>query len=345
VANFGDKLDQRLLAEMITSVYRLGQDSSSTGDLKMLNAALKELRYAFKIFRPYRAVRKVAMFGSARVENDHPAYPVAQEFGRLMAQANWSVITGAASGIMKAGHEGAGRTMSFGLNIRLPFEQAANAIIASDRKLINCKYFFTRKLLFIKESHATALFPGGFGTLDEGFGSLTLVQTGKSDPRPIVLVDTPRGNFWGPMLEFMEHRLHKEQMISSHDRAIYRHVRTAREAAAFILDFYRTYHSLRYMGDQLVLRLQHPLPKGADAALTQEFKDIIVAGGITQGRALAEEADEPQLSELPRLVFQFNRKDYGRLQELIYRINEVGKGVTGGKGPVARKRSETGDKT
>jgi uncharacterized protein (TIGR00730 family) len=324
VSSFGEEHDRQLLMEMMISAYRLGEDGSSTGDLKILNSALKELRYAFKIFRPYRTIRKVAMFGSARVSKEHPAYGTAIEFGRRMAKAGWIVITGAASGIMKAGHEGAGRTASFGLNIRLPFEQEANPIIARDTKLINCKYFFTRKLLFIKESHATALFPGGFGTLDEGFESLTLVQTGKSDPRPIVFVDAPRGRFWDPLLAFMERQLEQGKMISPADLHIYRIARSAEEAADFILKFYSTYHSLRYVGERLVLRLQQKLPESALAVLNREFRDILRAGTIQQGEALPEEADEPKLQKLPRLLLSFNRKDFGQLHQLIYRINDLG---------------------
>jgi uncharacterized protein (TIGR00730 family) len=323
-APFGDPLDRRLLSEMIVSVCRLGNDASATGDLKILNAALKELTYAFRIFRPYRATRKVAMFGSARLSRDHPAYPIAKGFGQLMQRAGWMVITGAASGIMKAGHEGAGRAASFGLNIRLPFEQEANPVIAKDSKLINCKYFFTRKLLFIKESHATALFPGGFGTLDEGFESLTLVQTGKSDPRPIVFVDAPGGAFWKPLLKFFGQQLEQGGMISPSDRSTYEIAYSAREAAQKILRFYSVYHSMRYVGDQLVLRLQRPLPDAASAMLTREFADMLATGRIRQGAALPEEADEPTLQHLPRLILAFNRQQFGRLIELIHRINELG---------------------
>ena len=323
VKAFDDRFDRRLLGEMVTSVYRLGEDRASTGDLKILNAALKELRYAFKIFKPYRHARKVAMFGSARLPRRHPAYALAKEFGRLMARHGWMVITGAASGIMKAGHEGAGRTPSFGLNIRLPLEQEANPVIAKDAKLINCKYFFTRKLLFIKESHATVLFPGGFGTLDEGFESLTLVQTGKSDPRPIVFVDTPGHRFWNPMLRFFD-QLVREEMVSPMDRAIYQRAESADEAAAMILRFYDVYHSLRYVKDQLALRLTRALPAGADAQLTREFRDCLVSGSIRQGRALPEEADDAELQQLPRLILRFNRQECGRLVELIHRINELG---------------------
>ncbi|PIQ83710.1 MAG: TIGR00730 family Rossman fold protein [Candidatus Omnitrophica bacterium CG11_big_fil_rev_8_21_14_0_20_63_9] len=325
VKSFGDEFDQRLLAETIVSIYRLGQDEASTGDLKLVNTALKELRYAFKIFRPYRHLRKVAMFGSARVSSRHPAYAMAKTFGRLMVDAGWTVITGAASGIMRAGHEGAGRIASFGLNIRLPFEQEANPVIAGDTKLVNFKYFFTRKLLFIKESHATALFPGGFGTLDEGFESLTLVQTGKSDPRPIVFVDTPRGTFWDPMLRFFEQQLIHGGMISASDRAIYQIARSPEEAAEHVLGFYRVYHSQRYVGDYLVLRLHRALDAASLRRLNQEFRDILRAGtAIRQGGALPQESDEPKLQDLPRLILKFTRKDFGRLVGLIHRINELG---------------------
>ena len=324
VSSFSDALDRRLLTEMMVSVYRLGEDSSSTGDLKILNATLKELRYAFKVFRPYRGARKVAMFGSARLTGEHPAYALAEEFGERMACAGWFVITGAASGIMKAGHEGAGRKASFGLNIRLPFEQEANAIIAKDPKLITCKYFFTRKLLFIKESHATVLFPGGFGTLDEGFESLTLVQTGKSDPRPIVFIDTPRGHFWDPLLRFFQQQLMRGGMISPSDRSLYQVAHSAEEAVRQILQFYSVYHSLRYVGDQLVIRLQRPLPAVATVTLTGEFRDLLSSGTIRQAASLPEEVDEPLLKDLPRLILRFNRQQFGRLVDLIHRINALG---------------------
>ncbi len=324
VGSFEDALSRRLLAEMMVSAYRFGLDGSAHGDLKILNSALKELRYAFKVFRPYRNLRKVAMFGSARVSRRHPAYGTAKTFARLMVRAGWLVITGAASGIMKAGHEGAGRDASFGLNIRLPFEQEANTVIAQDPKLITCKYFFTRKLLFIKESHATALLPGGFGTLDEGFESLTLVQTGKSDPRPIVFIDAPDGAFWRPLLIYFDRQLARDGMISEADRSIYQVARSAEEAVAVIRRFYSVYHSLRYVNDRLVMRLQYALPERAVSRLTREFRDILRGGEIAQGGPLPQEADEPDLRHLPRLVLHFNRKDFGRLIQLINRINALG---------------------
>jgi len=321
-----DEFDRTLIAEMMTSAYRFGQDGASTIDMKIINSAVKELRYAFKVFQPYRHLRKVAMFGSARTPSTQPAYKMAKEFGRLMTKAGWMMITGAASGIMWAGHEGAGRDSSFGLNIRLPFEQEANEVILNDPKLVTCKYFFTRKLLFLKESQATVLFPGGFGTLDEGFECLTLVQTGKADPRPIVFVDLPDGSFWRPLLKFFKGRLIKEGMISANDRFVYQAARSAKEAARIIQRFYSVYHSMRYVEDRLVIRLNKPLPEKTVAALSKEFKDILVSGEIVQGPALPEEeseqGDEPALQELSRLVLRFNRRDFGRLTHMIHQINE-----------------------
>ncbi len=320
-----DEFDHQLMAELMTSSYRLGQDGASTIDLKIINSAVKELRYAFKVFQPYRHLRKVAMFGSARTPSTKPAYKMAKEFGRLMTKAGWMMITGAASGIMWAGHEGAGREASFGLNIRLPFEQEANEVILNDPKLITCKYFFTRKLLFLKESQATVLFPGGFGTLDEGFECLTLVQTGKATPRPIVFVDLSDGSFWKPLLKFMNEKLVKEGMVSPDDHSIYQVARSAKEASQIIQRFYRVYHSLRYVDGKLVMRLTRPLSEKKVTQLSREFKDILVSGKIAQGPALAaeenEQGDEPALRALSRLVFHFNRRDFGRLTQLIHRIN------------------------
>ena len=328
--SFSDDFDRMLLKEMVTSVYRFGLDGASTIDLKIVNSALKELRYAFGVFQPYRNIRKVAMFGSARTPRSRPEYLMAQAFGRLMAKAGWMVITGAASGIMRAGNEGAGREKSFGLNIRLPFEQEANPIIARDRKLIHFRYFFTRKLLFVKESHATVLFPGGFGTLDEGFECLTLVQTGKTEPRPIVFVDHSDGHFWKPLLKFFDERLVREGMISPAECSAYQVAYSPREAVEIISRFYSVYHSMRYVDHRMVLRLRRPLPAPFLKRIAQEFRDILAAGRIQQGKALPEEresqGDEPELAKLPRLIFEFNRRDYSRLIEMIHRINFLERG-------------------
>jgi len=329
LAPFEDDFDRTLLSEMVSSVYRLGVDHASTLDLKILNSALKELRYAFQVFQPYRHVRKVAVFGSARTARNQPAYAMAERFGSLMAQAHWMVITGAASGIMKAGHEGAGREASFGLNIRLPFEQEANPVIARDEKLVSCKYFFTRKLLFLKESHATVLFPGGFGTLDEGFETLTLVQTGKAEVRPILFVDLPhQRSYWKPLIQFMRQDMVRRGMVSADERSVFEVVHSAEEAAQYLKRFYSTYHSMRTVGNQLVLRTHRPLPTQAIKTLSKEFKDIMASGHIDQRGALAEEmeeqGDEPELAQMSRLVFKFNRRGYGRLIEMIHRINTLG---------------------
>ncbi len=324
VRDLGNTFHQQLLAEMLTATVKLGEDHASTLDLKLLASALKELRYAFKVFQPYRSVRKVAMFGSARTTATQPSYRMAQEFARLLAQSGWMIITGAASGIMRAGQEGAGSEASFGLNIRLPFEQEANPVIAGDEKLVNFKYFFTRKLLFVKESHATVLFPGGFGTLDEGFECLTLAQTGKNAPRPIVMVDVPRGTYWRSLDRFFRRHL-TPRMIDPADHAIYDIVTSAAAARDVILDFYSTYHSLRFVQGLLVIRLQRPLPEAAVARLNREFGDVLDRGRITAGDALPAEVEVHDEETLPRLLLAFNRRHFGRLHQLIHRINALGR--------------------
>lgn len=347
-AAFTDDFDRTLLTEMFVSVYRLGTEKASTIDLKILNSTLKELRYAFGVFSPYRHLKKVAIFGSARTPRGHADYAAARKFGLLMRKAGWMVITGGASGIMRAGHEGAGAEASFGLNIRLPFEQEANTVIARDAKLINCKYFFTRKLLFIKESHATVLFPGGFGTLDEGFECLTLVQTGKTAPRPVVLVESPGGRFWEPLLRFVEKNLVGGGMVDPEEAALIRVARSPEEAAEAVLDFYRVYHSMRYVGGRLVIRLKHPLPQAAVERLNSEFADLLSSGRIRPSGALPEEleeqGDEPELKELPRLVLRFDRRHYGRLIQMIARLNRLvpkrGK-IERGQAPFGRVRPKS----
>src|SRR6266851_6585801 len=250
---------EQLVQQLKETADKLIRDQANRGDVKLLSTALKELRYAFKVFAPYRQLRKVTVFGSARLSADHPAYAQAVEFSRRMAEARFMVITGAASGIMEAGHVGAGRENSIGVNILLPFEQDANAVIAGDAKLMHLKYFFTRKLLFVKESDAVALFPGGFGTLDEGFEVLTLIQTGKSHLFPIVMVDTPGGDYWKTWQRYIEDVLLTRRLISPADTALYKITESVEEAVAEITGFYRVYHSMRYVKGDLVIRLQHAL--------------------------------------------------------------------------------------
>ena len=312
---------EQMVQQIRETADKLIRDGTTRGDVKLLNTALKELRYSFKVFSRYKQFRKVTVFGSARLPPEDSAYQTAVAFGREMAKAGYMVITGAASGIMEAGHVGAGRDMSIGVNILLPFEQSSNPIIANDPKLIHLKYFFTRKLLFVKESDAVALFPGGFGTQDEGFEALTLVQTGKSHLFPIVMVDAPGANYWTVWHRYIVDVLLQRKLISPADLALYKITDSVEEAVAEIKQFYRVYHSMRYVGDDLVLRLQSPLAEERLAQLRTEFADIVVRGTIEQVNALPAEAGEAHLAHLPRLQFRFDRKNIGRLRQMIDRIN------------------------
>jgi uncharacterized protein (TIGR00730 family) len=315
---------EQLVQQLKETADKLIRDQANRGDVKLLSTALKELRYAFKVFAPYRQHRKVTVFGSARLSADHPAYAQAVEFSRRMAEARFMVITGAASGIMEAGHVGAGRENSIGVNILLPFEQDANAVIAGDAKLMHLKYFFTRKLLFVKESDAVALFPGGFGTLDEGFEVLTLIQTGKSHLFPIVMIDEPGGDYWKQWHHYLETVLLKRGMISPSDLALYKVTDSVDEAVAEVLNYYRVYHSMRYVDGHLVLRLQHSVGEPLLKKMQREFGDILESGGFEQTVALPAEANDTHLAALPRLCFRFDRKNLGRLRILIDTINREG---------------------
>jgi uncharacterized protein (TIGR00730 family) len=303
------------------SADKLAEDGSSRGDLKLLSRALRELRYGFKVFSPYRRRRKVTIFGSARTASDAPAYAQAVALGRAMAEADWLVVTGAASGIMEAGHRGAGRDNSMGLNIMLPFEQEANPIIAGDHKLVNMRYFFTRKVMFVKECDAVVCLPGGFGTLDEALEVLTLLQTGKRDMVPLVLLDAPGGDYWSMFHDFVVSRLLRDGMISPQDLSLYRLTDQLPTAVAEILQFYRIYHSMRYVRRKLVLRLTQPLREEFLAEINAEFQDIVSQGEFVQRDALPDEKDEPELAALTRLVFHFNRRSLGRLRLLVDCLN------------------------
>jgi len=315
---------EQLIQQLKETADKLARDGANRGDVKLLSTALKELRYAFKVFAPYRRRRKVTIFGSARLPSSDPAYQQAVAFSRMCAESGYMVITGAASGIMEAGHVGAGRENSIGVNILLPFEQEANPVIAGDLKLVHLKYFFTRKLLFVKESDAVALFPGGFGTLDEGFEVLTLIQTGKSHLFPIVMLDSPGGGYWQPLQRYIDDVLIARQLISPSDTALYKITDSVEDAMAEINGFYRVYHSMRYVNGDLVLRLQHPLSDQTMNELRTQFTDILVAGTFKQGPALPEEANDVHVADLPRLRFRFDRKSLGRLRTLVDVINRNG---------------------
>ena len=300
---------------------KLAADEATRGDLKILSRALRELRYAFKVFSEYRNRRKVTMFGSARTPSDAPAYRQAVDLGRAMAQHDWLVVTGAAFGIMEAGHVGAGREHSMGLNILLPFEQSANPVIADDPKLVHMKYFFTRKLMFVKECDAVVCLPGGFGTMDEALEVLTLLQTGKRDMVPVVLLDELGGDYWRSLHEYMQKHLLGRGLTSEEDVNLYKVTDDCEVAVSEILDFFRVYHSMRYVRKQLVFRLLEPVSDPLLHEINASFADILVEGRFEQTDALPAERDEPGLAELPRLVFNFNRHNHGRLRQLINCLN------------------------
>jgi len=318
----GDQIAD-LIAMIRRSADKLHADRTDRGDLKLLSRTLRELRYAFKVFTEFRGRRKITIFGSARTLPDAPAYNQAVALGKAMAEHDWLVVTGAASGIMEAGHRGAGRENSIGLNIMLPFEQEANEIIRGDRKLVNMKYFFTRKLMFVKECDAVVCLPGGFGTLDEALEVLTLLQTGKGELVPVVLLDEPGGTYWSDFHKFVEKHLLGQKMISPDDLRLYRICDEVGAAVDEIVQFYRVYHSQRFVRNRLVLRLLKRLSPELVAHFNAEFSDILADGRFEQCDALPEEIDDPLTAEMTRLAFHFNRRSFGRLREMIDVINRV----------------------
>lgn len=315
--------DGDIVSEMIASAIKLLHDPTNRGDLKLINTSIKEMRYALKVFAPYREVRKCSIFGSARTPEDHPDYVSALEMGKKMADKGWMVITGAGGGIMAAGHGGAGPGPSFGLAIRLPFEQKTNPFIEGNKKLVNFKYFFTRKLMFVRSSHAVVVYPGGFGTMDEAFEVLTLIQTGKSVPTPVVLVDQPGGTYWKDWQVYVNKQLLERGLISSHDLELYKITDSVDEAVEEVTRFFSNYHSVRYTRDEMVMRLQRRPTAEQVAEINAKFPDIVSRGGYRVSDALPIEKDEPALAGLPRLVFAFNRKDHGRLRMLINHLNRL----------------------
>jgi len=320
--------NQDLLKEMMVTVCRLARDEADRGDVKLLNRALAELRYAFKVFAPYREIRKISIFGSSRTPESAPDYQVAVAFARRMRESGWMVITGAGDGIMKAGHGGAGREASFGVAIRLPFEQKTNVIIAQDAKLVNFNYFFTRKLMFMKEASAVALFPGGFGTLDEGFEAITLVQTGKAPLVPIVMLERPGGTYWQHWRAYVRAELLGAGMIDPEDMSLFRITDDVEVAVREVLQFYRVYHSMRYVGEDLVLRLRRPIGAQTLARINDEFRHLVTSGQIEQVSVLPEENGE--YADLPRLKLRFNRKSFGALRQCVDVINQDGRSAAEG---------------
>ncbi|MBI4518411.1 MAG: LOG family protein [Deltaproteobacteria bacterium] len=314
---------QRYVEAIAATAQQLLADGATIGDLKIATTTIKEMRDAFRMFAPYRGVRKVSTFGSARTQAGDPTFRLAEAFARQIADAGFMVITGAGGGIMEACQRGAGRQRSFGVNIRLPFEQEPNPSIRGDTKLMEFKYFFTRKLFFLKEAHAVVLFPGGFGTHDEGFETLTLLQTGKNQPLPLVLLDRPRGTYWKTWQRYVEEHILRRGMISRDDLALYLVTDNVAAAVDEITNFYRVYHSSRYVKDMLVIRLNRPLPESFVSQLNREFSDIVTSGAVAQRAAFPVERNQPEIWQLPRLALPFTRTRFGRLRQLIDRINQA----------------------
>jgi uncharacterized protein (TIGR00730 family) len=315
--------DADLVFELLVSALRLGRDHADRGDLKIANSALKEMRHAFHVFAPYRSARKVAIFGSARTLADDPLYLLARDIAAALAARDWMVITGAGPGIMEAGIEGAGPEHAFGVSIKLPFESATSQFFDGDPKLVNFRYFFTRKLEFIKESDAFVLLPGGFGTLDEAFELLTLLQTGKAQPAPVILLDTPGGSYWRDWLAFVERELLRSGYVSPDDLRLVKVTDQVDDAMHEVLAFYRNYHSLRFVEGQLVLRVHRAPNPDTVAKLSDEFADIIVRDALGSIDVTAAEIADDDHVDLPRLAFRFNRRGWARLRMLIDRLNSL----------------------
>src|ERR1041385_8065327 len=321
IAFKGGGHNEDLVADIIENGLKILTDVEARGDVRVIQTAVRELRYAFKLFAPHAAVHKVTMFGSARTPPSRTEYLQAVEFAKKIANEGWMVITGAGPGIMQAGHEGAGPERSFGANIRLPWEQSANPIIQDDKKLITFKYFFTRKLTFLRHSDAIVLFPGGFGTMDEGYEALTLMQTGKARMMPLVLMDRPGGAYWKTWDKHIREHLLRNDFISPDDLCLYQITDDADQAVKIITRFYRNYHSMRFVRERLVIRLKHPPSESAIDNLNEDFADIIAGEKIRLVGATAEEREDNQCVDLPRLAFEFNKRDYGRLRQMIDLLN------------------------
>ena len=321
IAAAGGITHTELVRELLISSLKIGQETDYLPDLKLINRTLREMRYTTRVFAPYRERKKVTIFGSARTQPSEAIYQKCLRFSRMLADKGWMAITGGGPGIMQAGNEGAGSENSFAVNIKLPFEQSANPVMQNTPRLVTYKYFFNRKVAFVKESDAVAVFPGGFGTLDEAMEVFTLVQTGKTSPKPLVLVDDEEG-FWEQFFEFVKEQLLTKGLISGEDFSIFTITRDENEAATVIENFYKNYHSIRFHDELAIVRLTKALTQDQLDMLEQEFPELINDGGkITCCPALGCEDDQPDLADLPRLVFPFNHFHYGLLIAFINRIN------------------------
>ena len=330
-----------LYQDILLNALKCKRDELDILDLKVINRAVAEFRHAARVFKPYRGVRKVSIFGSARVKPGTPYYQLAVDLGRTLAEAGFMVITGAAEGIMRAGIEGAGAEKSFGVNILLPFEKGPPKFLQDDPKVMRFKYFFTRKVFFVMEADAVVLFPGGFGTHDEGFEVLTLLQTGKAPPMPVVLMEPPGEHYWRTWDRFVRTELLGRGYVSPEDVDLYRIAGSPEEAVEWITSYYATYHSARQVGDRLVIRLEKTLSDRDVAELNATFPDLVASGKIVKTRALPEEEDEPDLQAKPRIAFAYDRGHAGRLNEMILTINRLGResGAEGSKTGMRRREA------
>ena len=310
-----------LIAEMIVTALRIGNDHMPVADLKLMNRSLKELRLASKAFAPYQTKPKIAIFGSARTNEREEEFRIAEEFASKMRDHGYMIITGAGGGIMGAAQRGAGREQSFGLGIRLPFEQRPNDVIDGDPKLVNFNYFFTRKLNFIKESEAVALFPGGFGTMDEGFECLTLMQTGKARIIPVILIDKKGGNYWDALTDFLTEHVLAQGLISQEDFNLFCKTDDLQTGVDEVLQFYRNFHSYRWVGTQLVFRLQRPISGLRIDELNKQFRDLFASAPLKATDPLPQELNEPETLLLPRLICGPHRRHFGRMRQLINAFN------------------------
>ncbi len=322
VAAASDHPNDDLIREMLVTVLKLHRDGAERADLLQINTALKELRYTNLAFSRHRRQPKVTIFGSARTEPSDPNYDTARRFGKAMADLGWGVITGAGPGVMAAGNEGAGRGMSYGIKIRLPFESTPNEFVDPAR-VINYKYFFTRKLGLVKEAHGFAMLPGGFGTMDEVFEFLTLIQTGKSDMHPIVLLEAEGGGYWPGFTRFIEEHLVSRGMVLPEDLDLFTVTDNVEVAVDEICGFYRNYQSQRYVDDQLILRVIQAPDGDTLADLSNEFSDILTGGRIERVGASEVEVAEADSLDLDRVALRFDRRHFGRLRRLIDRLNAL----------------------
>lgn len=320
-----DHPHRHVAEQFVETAHRIAQDDMDLLDLKIISSSARELRYAFSVFKDYRHIRKVSVFGSARIPTTDPHYQEAVRFGRLLVKHGWMMITGAASGIMQAGNEGAGTKKSFGVNILLPFEQEANEFMLGDRKLIHFKYFFTRKLIFLKESDAVVLFPGGFGTHDEGFEAITLVQTGKTTPRPIVMVDIPGGTYWKEFDHFIRHQIIGKKYASPEDTSLYKVVNSPEAAVRELIKFYSNYHSMRFFHDSTMIRLRKKPSAKLLSGVNRKFQHLLTHGSFESVKPRPEEKQtEPENLKYHRIEFAFHRKNFAELRLLIDFLNTNG---------------------